>query len=134
MVVLGHQRAPARYTNKESCFSKPRQEELTTVSLQERVDIARPISCPAPGVVAGFDAGWNAHQVGLERDSVTVFTTDPQAREWALLAWDARESVRQSATKKLLADPLRLLVASCRCSVDAAGVRLCDYCEERLGY
>ena len=57
--------------------------------------LERPASCPRPGLVDGFDAGWNAHEVGLSRESVQVFATDPEARAWALMAWDARQKLSE---------------------------------------
>jgi hypothetical protein len=57
--------------------------------------IARPDSCPRPGVIEAFDAGWNAHEVGLERETVAVFAADPAARPWALMAWDVRQKLAQ---------------------------------------
>ncbi len=51
--------------------------------------VQRPNSAPAEGVIGAFDAGWNAHRVGLARETVQVLTP-PDARAWALMAWDIR--------------------------------------------
>jgi hypothetical protein len=50
-------------------------------------EVVRPIMCPPPGHVPSFDAGWDAHEVGLGRGSVEILSPDPG---WALLGWDAR--------------------------------------------
>lgn len=49
----------------------------------------RPRSCPAEGVVPAFDAGWYAHEIGLDRETVEMLAADP---EWSLLGWNARRS------------------------------------------
>ena len=49
-----------------------------------------PTACPKRGTVAPFDAGWDAHEVGLERRTVEALSPD---RGWALLGWDARALV-----------------------------------------
>jgi hypothetical protein len=54
--------------------------------------IERPAAAPREGEVAAFDAGWNAHEVGLERETVRVLAAGP-GRDWALLAWDTREAL-----------------------------------------
>lgn len=51
--------------------------------------VERPISCPAPGIVPAFDAGWNAHEIGLARETVELLAVSP----WALLGYDARQTV-----------------------------------------
>jgi len=56
--------------------------------------IERPLSCPKEGVVPAFDAGWNAHEVGLERKTVEVLTP-PSGRGWALMGWDVRQLVAE---------------------------------------
>jgi len=48
-------------------------------------DFERPASCPPPGKVEAFDAGWNAHRAGLSRKTVEVLSGG-----MALIAWDAR--------------------------------------------
>jgi hypothetical protein len=50
-------------------------------------EVQRPASVPAEGVIAPFDAGWEAHAAGLERETVSVLAAD---RSWALLGWDCR--------------------------------------------
>lgn len=52
--------------------------------------IERPDACPREGQIEPFDAGWNAHEVGLSRETVRVLASDPG---WALLGWDIREHV-----------------------------------------
>lgn len=52
--------------------------------------IERTVACPAPGVVPAFDAGWDAHAAGLERETVRVLAASP---EWALLGWDIRQAL-----------------------------------------
>ena len=55
--------------------------------------LERPASCPKQGAVPAFDAGWNAYEVGLERDSVEMLAAD---KGWALLGYDAAASVSPS--------------------------------------
>lgn len=52
--------------------------------------VQRTLAMPKEGVVEAFDAGWNAHKVGLSRRTVEVIT-HPFGRDWALMAWDCRE-------------------------------------------
>lgn len=54
--------------------------------------VERPRAVPAEGVIEAFDAGWNAHRIGLERDSVETFA-HPSGQGWALLGWNARQQV-----------------------------------------
>ena len=54
--------------------------------------LARPSSVPAEGQVPAFDAGWNAHRLGLERETVEVLS-HPGGREWALMGWDVRAKI-----------------------------------------
>lgn len=62
---------------------------------------ARPASCPAIGQIGAFDAGWNAHEVGLSREMVKALAgiaeDDEQARQWALMAWDVRQKLTETA-------------------------------------
>lgn len=51
--------------------------------------VERPPAVPEAGAVAPFDAGWEAHHAGLERETVRVLAADPG---WALLGWDARQT------------------------------------------
>ncbi len=51
--------------------------------------ITRPRSCPAPGVIPAFDAGWNAHRIGLDRETVAALTAG-DGKRWALLGYDIR--------------------------------------------
>lgn len=53
-------------------------------------DVPRPAAAPVEGLIEPFDAGWNAHRVGIERETVEVLAADPG---WALLGWDMREHV-----------------------------------------
>ena len=55
-------------------------------------DIERPASVPQFGTVPAFDAGWEAHEVGLERETVEVLS-NPGNRAWELLGWDIREAL-----------------------------------------
>jgi hypothetical protein len=57
----------------------------------------RPPSVPKEGEIAPFDAGWHAHEVGLDRDTVRVLAADPG---WALLGYDAREKVTASGSER----------------------------------
>lgn len=52
----------------------------------------RPRSVPTEGVVPAFDAGWNAHEVGLSLSTVLTFAP-ASGRGWAVLGWKAREAV-----------------------------------------
>lgn len=54
--------------------------------------VSRPSACPTPGQIPAFDAGWNAHEKGLERETVRVMTPT-SGRKWALMAWDIREKI-----------------------------------------
>lgn len=47
----------------------------------------RPPSCPREGMLAAYDAGWNAFEVGLERETVELLA-HPSGQGWALLAYD----------------------------------------------
>lgn len=49
---------------------------------------------PAEGEIPAFDAGWRAHEVGLERKTVEVLTP-LSGRGWALLGWDCRKAVTE---------------------------------------
>lgn len=70
-------------------------EILTSENDTTKPDYPRPSSVPAEGVVAPFDAGWEAHAVGLERKTVEIFSPDP---EWALLGWDTRALIESKQT------------------------------------
>lgn len=59
--------------------------------------LPRPISVPKEGEVPSFDAGWNAHQIGISRESVRVLAADPG---WALLGYDARATVVQQESSE----------------------------------
>lgn len=52
-------------------------------------EVARPPSVPAEGQIEAFDAGWDAQEVGLDRETVAVLA-HPSGRSWALLGWDSR--------------------------------------------
>jgi len=55
-------------------------------------DVERADSMPKEGTIPGFDAGWNAHRAGLDRESIKVFA-GLGVRDWlnwCLLGWDAR--------------------------------------------
>lgn len=54
--------------------------------------LARPEACPKPGQVEPFDAGWNAHEVGLSRRTVELLAAD---KGWALLGYDTRALVAE---------------------------------------
>jgi len=51
-------------------------------------EILRTAAMPAKGVIEPFDAGWEAHVVGLDRATVEALALDPG---WALLGWDSRD-------------------------------------------
>jgi len=57
------------------------------------MNIERPDSCPKEGQIAAFDAGWNAHEVGLSRTTTEMFSPSEYAAKWALVAWDVREEL-----------------------------------------
>lgn len=52
--------------------------------------VERTEAMPAEGVIAPFDAGWHAHEIGLDRDTVRILAADPG---WALLGYDSRAAV-----------------------------------------
>lgn len=52
---------------------------------------------PQEGEIEAFDAGWNASEAGLDRQTVAVLTP-PSGRGWALLGWDARETIQRRTT------------------------------------
>lgn len=54
--------------------------------------VERTASVPAPGVIPAFDAGWNAHEVGLEHETVRVLSASPN---WALLGYDTRRQLAE---------------------------------------
>lgn len=56
--------------------------------------VERPPSVPKPGQIPAFDAGWNAHEIGIDRATARVLAADPQ---WALLAWDCRALIASRA-------------------------------------
>jgi hypothetical protein len=60
-------------------------------------DVGRPDACPKEGQVESFDAGWNAHKVGLGRKTVEVLSPD---RGWALLGYDTRAMVAAREKEK----------------------------------
>lgn len=74
---------------------------------ERRAAHARPDACPAPGMVDAFDAGWNAHEVGLGRETVSVLSPTPYARGWALLAYDTRALVVERGSQSEEADAMR---------------------------
>lgn len=49
--------------------------------------VVRPPSVPKEGDVPAFDAGWEAHEIGLARDTVAALAAEPR---WALLGYDCR--------------------------------------------
>lgn len=55
--------------------------------------IERTAACPQPGVIPAFDAGWNAHEIGLERETVRVLSASP---EWALLGYNIRAKLAEA--------------------------------------
>lgn len=63
------------------------------------VQIERPPSVPAEGVIEAFDAGWRAHEVGLDRETVRVLSSTEYVRGWALLAWDVRQKLVERREK-----------------------------------
>lgn len=71
----------------------------TTTTQGDTAKIERPAAAPREGQIEAFDAGWNAHETGLERESVRVFTP-PTGQGWALLGWDMRETLSRGESKK----------------------------------
>jgi len=63
-------------------------------------DFPRPDSCPPPGKVEAFDAGWNAHRAGLSRKTVEVLSGG-----MALVAWDARNYMAGEVVADTPPDP-----------------------------
>ena len=59
-------------------------------------DIERPAACPREGQIEPFDAGWNAHRVGIGRATVEVLANDPG---WALLGWDSRDLLARGGAR-----------------------------------
>ncbi len=55
--------------------------------------IERPKTMPAAGEVAPFDAGWLAHELGFDRETVRLLAADPG---WALLGYDGRAALAAS--------------------------------------
>jgi hypothetical protein len=69
----------------------PREDAQDHRRASLRADaVQRPYTAPKEGVVEAFDAGWNAHSLGMSRETVRVLTP-PSGVEWALLAWDIRD-------------------------------------------
>lgn len=60
----------------------------------EGPDFERPPSVPTRGLVRAYDAGWDAHRLGLARDTVAALAP-PSGRDWALLGWDTRALIAQ---------------------------------------
>lgn len=58
--------------------------------------VTRTDAMPREGLVEPFDAGWNAHEVGLDRETVEVLS-QPDARKWALLGYDCRAQQAKAA-------------------------------------
>jgi hypothetical protein len=66
--------------------------------MDEEPDVERPAAAPREGQIQPYDAGWNAHRVGLERSTVEALARD---RGWALLGYDSRHlSTRCPARRK----------------------------------
>ena len=61
------------------------------------MNIERPASCPPEGQFEAFDAGWNAHEVGISRESTRVLAANPR---WAVLAWDIRDKIASRIDNK----------------------------------
>ena len=59
----------------------------SAAELEEEPKVERPAAAPLLGQIPSYDAGWNAHEVGLDRKTVEVLSPDPG---WALLGWDMR--------------------------------------------
>ena len=59
----------------------------SAAELEEEPKVERPAAAPLLGQIPSYDAGWNAHEVGLSRKTVEVLSPDPG---WALLGWDMR--------------------------------------------
>ncbi len=73
---------------------------------------ARPPSVPPEGVVPAFDAGWNAAEVGLSRETVAVIAA-PDAHGWALIGYDTcKLAERRSAEATLSTSDRAQAVAS----------------------
>jgi hypothetical protein len=55
------------------------------------MSLPRPEACPKEGELEAFDVGWEAHEVGLSRETVKMLSPSEYVRMWALLAYDIRE-------------------------------------------
>lgn len=68
--------------------------------------IERPDSCPREGQIEAFDAGWNAHEVGLSRKAAEVFSPSKYASAWAVLAWDVRDAISKRGEHEVTTEEL----------------------------
>lgn len=64
----------------------------------QQPELERPSSLPAPGVIGDFDEGWDAHELGLDRQTVEVFV-HPSKRDWVLLGYDARVRLSEESAR-----------------------------------
>lgn len=92
-------RTPAKRTEREYAArlarAAVRELRYRIAEFDDAVDasaVERPQSCPTRGEVPAFDAGWDAHETGLERETVAILTP-PSGRAWALMGWDARNGL-----------------------------------------
>jgi len=71
-------------------------------------DIQRPLSCPAEGQIPSFDAGWNAHKVGISRKTVEVLSPPmvPGVKSWGVYAWDIRDQLATEARREYARKPI----------------------------
>jgi hypothetical protein len=65
-------------------------EKPAAPSADAAYEPARTDAMPKVGQIEPFDAGWNAHALGIARETVRVLAADPG---WALLGWDCRQSL-----------------------------------------
>lgn len=71
--------------------------------------IERPDSVPREGEIGAFDAGWNAHEVGLERETVRLLS-QPDALGWALLGYDTRALSAEASRQERSAQQLQQML------------------------
>jgi hypothetical protein len=71
-------------------------------------EIQRPHSCPIEGQIPSFDAGWNAHKLGISRKTVEVLSPPlmPGVKSWGVYAWDIRDQLATEARREYARTPI----------------------------
>jgi hypothetical protein len=49
---------------------------------------------PKEGQIEAFDAGWHAHEIGFERNTV-ILLAQPSALGWAVMGYDCRAKLEE---------------------------------------